>query len=401
MRLLVVMADCPFPLRAGSAIICLNNIRELSGRHIISLVCRSKDCVEGKLALAGFASEIVCVNTKQVSSVKKIFFYAFSLILGIPVAVIMNRSPAMRRQVKAMTESGNFDAILLYDLSAIQYCPPSTYNKIVINIEDPQSIRLERMRKLSIWSLREKIKLFLHEKMFRRYERNVLPKMAKVLLLSESDVLDLRSKEGYGNVGYAPYGVGQNAQGEILTLEARTSGMIVFSGNMFHPPNVDGILFFLEKIYSFVLLGYPLATLWIVGATPDIRIHRAAAKFRSRVVITGKVEDISEYLRRAVVSICPVRLKIGVQTKILEALSWGTPVVTTSEGNSGIGGISGRELWVEDEPNDFANRVVALLHGDDWKRFSEGGRIIAEHFSWERSAAVVEKHLEYIHKECS
>jgi glycosyltransferase involved in cell wall biosynthesis len=106
---------------------------------------------------------------------------------------------------------------------------------------------------------------------------------------------------------------------------------------------------------------------------------------------------MQEYLRRAKVSICPVRLKIGVQTKILEALSWGTPVVTTSAGNSGIGGCSGSELWVEDEPNIFASRVVSLLRGEGWNQLSEKGRKLAENgFSWERSAMAIEQHIRRI-----
>ena len=116
--------------------------------------------------------------------------------------------------------------------------------------------------------------------------------------------------------------------------------------------------------------------------------------FGEHVVITGRVNDMSEYLQRAKVSICPVRLKIGVQTKILEALSWGTPVVTTSAGNSGIGGCSGSELWVEDELNLFASRVVSLLRGENWQRFSEEGRkLVDERFSWERSAMELEQHI--------
>jgi glycosyltransferase involved in cell wall biosynthesis len=88
-----------------------------------------------------------------------------------------------------------------------------------------------------------------------------------------------------------------------------------------------------------------------------------AGSLGEHVVITGKVDDVSEYLRQAVVSICPVRLKVGVQTKILEALTFGTPVVTTSAGNSGIAGRSGEEMWVEDDPRNFAFRVVSLLRG--------------------------------------
>jgi glycosyltransferase involved in cell wall biosynthesis len=140
-----------------------------------------------------------------------------------------------------------------------------------------------------------------------------------------------------------------------------------------------------------VLSDAPQACLWIVGADPDDRIWAAAHPFGERVRITGKVPEITDFLRRAVLSICPIRLKVGMQTKILEALSFGTPVVTTPEGNWGTQGVSGEHLWVESDPQAFARRIADLLRGDDWDRLSAKGRsFVAEHFSWDASTLQLE-----------
>src|ERR1019366_4397010 len=106
---------------------------------------------------------------------------------------------------------------------------------------------------------------------------------------------------------------------EVLDQASRVRGMIVISGNMYHPPNVDGILFFLREVFPLVLSRYPEAVLYIVGALPDYRLVNAAHSFGQNVVITGKGPEVSSYLRKAIVAVCPVRLAIGVQTKILEA----------------------------------------------------------------------------------
>jgi glycosyltransferase involved in cell wall biosynthesis len=173
--------------------------------------------------------------------------------------------------------------------------------------------------------------------------------------------------------------------------------MILVSGNMYHLPNVDGVLYLLGEVLPHVLRRVPTARLFIVGSDPDERIRKAATRFEDRVVVTGRVPDVSEYLRRAVVSVCPVLLKIGVQTKVLEALAAGTPVVTTSAGNSGIAGVSGRDLWVEDEPEGFADRVVGLLRGDLWDSFSRDGlTVVSDRFSWQRSARQLESLIESV-----
>jgi glycosyltransferase involved in cell wall biosynthesis len=216
-------------------------------------------------------------------------------------------------------------------------------------------------------------------------------------ILVHDDSTDLRNQLNCSNIGYIPYGIDTHPSDKIIQVKQRTEGMIIFSGNMHHPPNVDGAMFFLQQILPLVLKTYPNAKLWIVGASPDEKIREEARAFGDHVIIPGKVADLSEYIRQAMVSVCPVNLKIGVQTKILEALAWGTPVVTTSAGNSGICGSSGQDLWVEDNPKIFAERVVSLLKVENWEKISGSGRDLAyRKFSWPRSAAILEHLLEKI-----
>jgi polysaccharide biosynthesis protein PslH len=392
MRLLVVMPSYPFSPRAGIAIVAYNNIKELSKKHSIYFICF--DVAEELKDFAEFTEHTEFVRPKFIPVFIQLVCYVFYALLRIPFLPATCMSHDMRRRVKELMKREKFDAILLYNLMAIQYCPPSSYKKVIVNVEDPQSIKTDRMNRLPLWSLWQKAALFVRARLAAQFEKRYLPKIAKVLMLSEADMRDLQEQGGYDNIGCVSYGVDKRSIEEIVGYEERTEGMIIFSGSMFHPPNIDGALFFLQRIFSLVLQEYSTAILWIVGAEPDMRIRDAAACFGEHVVITGRVKDMSEYLRRAKVSICPVRLKIGVQTKILEALSWGTPVVTTSAGNSGIEGCSGRELWVEDEPNIFASRVVALLRGEGWHRLSEEGRkLVEERFSWERSAKELEEHI--------
>lgn len=392
MRLLVAMTSYPFPPRVGSAIVAYHNIKELSKKHSVYFVCR--DIAKEPGDFAEFVEKIEFISPPKIPKFVQLLRCFFYMLLGIPVFITEGMSCDMQKRVRQLVEHDKFDAILLYEIAAIQYFPPTCYTKMIVNIEDPPSIKLHRMKGLSVCSLWKQAKLFIHAKLTERYENRVLFRIAKVLVLSQEDAKDMRQKGGYANIGHMPYGVKKQPVEKIVSYDGRTEGMIVFSGSMFHPPNIDGALFFLQDIFPLVLKEYTTAIFWIVGANPDTRIQHAAARFGDHVVITGRVNDISEYLQRAKVSVCPVRLKIGVQTKILEALSWGTPIVTTIAGNSGIGGRSGSELWVEDEPNIFAGRVVALLRGEGWRQLSEEGKKLMENrFSWERSAMELEQHI--------
>lgn len=383
------MSSYPFPPRTGSAIVAYNCLKYLSRRHLIDLVCLKTG--EELPEPAEFVERVELINKK--TDRLKWMFYISCFLLGRPPSVVVCASTPMKEKVKSAINSGNYDAILLFEMNAIQYCPFSSFHELIVNIEDPQSIKLSRMAELPIWSLLQRAKMIVFARLAAIYENRVLHDVARVLLLSKADILDMSKDGAYKNLAHAPYGVDQRNSTEILTYQDRERA-VIFSGSMYHPPNIDGALFLLLDVFPLILRMCPSAVLWIVGADPDSRIYEAAKKFGRQVVITGKVDDVSMYIKRATVSICPVRLKIGVQTKILEALSWGTPVVTTTTGNSGVAGVSGVHLWAEDDAYTLAKRVCSLLQGHNWDQMSAGGRrFVAENFSWEVSAAHLERYI--------
>jgi len=392
MRLLIVLADYPIPMRTGSAIVACSSIRGLQARHQIDIICPLSS--DGNNEFGRIQNQIEFVARRKVSRLIGWIRSLFYMLKGVPPAISTYASRAMNESVRNKLKDNEFDAILLFEMSAMQYCPSSWLNKVAVNIEDPQSIRLNRLAQLPIWSLWRKLKLLIQTQVMAHYENRILHKAGQVFLLSKNDARDFCKQFGYKNIACLPYGVEQRDSLQVLGYQGRERA-IVFSGNMFHAPNVDGGLFLLTDIFPLILRSYPSAVLWIVGADPDARLCAEAEKFGKSVVVTGRVDDVSNYIKRATVSICPVRLKIGVQTKILESLSWGTPVVTTSAGNSGIGGINGKHLWVEDESAMLAQRVCELLRGQNWEKLSIDGRqLVIENFSWESSANQLERHLE-------
>lgn len=386
--MLVITAEYPFPPRYGSSIVAYHQLRELSSRHSIYLLCGSSQAVGH--AQPNFLSAVEVVPRAPLPRPVQ----WLRVLKGATPSVARADSPAMQARVAELTAMQNFDAVLVYELVTVQYCSARILPKTLAHLEDPQSIRMRRMSELPLWSPLRRLVLSLHAAIIRRYEATLLSRLGRVLLLSAADMQDLIAEQGLANVAKVSYGIDVPRSEDVLPLHKRTQNMIVFSGNMFHPPNVDGACFFLERIFPLVLRMHATAELWIVGADPDPRIRTAAALFGERVTITGRVADVAAFVRRACVSVCPVRLKIGVQTKVLEALSWGTPVVVTSAGNSGVQAASGEELWVADEPGQFAAHVVSLLRGEQWLQLSQAGRrLVAQRFSWQQSAAELEEQL--------
>ena len=155
---------------------------------------------------------------------------------------------------------------------------------------------------------------------------------------------------------------------------------LVFVGVFSHEPNVDAVLHFHRAIWPKITSSVPGVRCTIVGGNPpgDILTLRG-----DNVEVTGHVPDTLPYLLRSWVSIAPLRFGAGMKGKIGEAMAAGVPVVTTPVGAQGLKASIGSDLFVEEDAEGFARRVVQLL-GDAPLRSRVGaaGRAFIEnHYS--------------------
>ncbi len=398
MKVLIALSSYPFSSKTSTTLVATQNILELTKKHDIHLICFQEETqTEDNQIEVKSTNFVLRERYTKLFALWRVFW---GLIIGNPVLATLYESPLMRKKINELDQAEHFDVILLYGFEFLLNCPQSMFSKLIAIIEDPLMLKAMRLKELSGMSLKERYHLFVAWLGVHRLEKKMFPMAKRVVLFSKADIEDCKNKYGYNNLYFVPYGVSAKTPREILGINRRKRGMIIISGNMYHFPNVHGVLFFLREVFPIVLKGYPDSVLWVVGSEPHEKIKIAALSFGARVVITGRVPDVSVYIKEAMVSVCPVRLKIGVQTKVLESLTCGTPVVTTSEGNSGVCGVPGRDLWVEDSPGMLAKRIVGLLRGEDWAFFSENGlRFVQDHFSWAASASEIDSCFQEIKQE--
>jgi polysaccharide biosynthesis protein PslH len=141
---------------------------------------------------------------------------------------------------------------------------------------------------------------------------------------------------------------------------------VVFTGKMDYRPNVDAVLWFGHTIWPRIHAERPDAVLYIVGKSPHPRL--AALSKSPGVVITGYVPDILPYFGGADVYVVPMRIGGGTRLKILEAMSAGLALVTTTLGIEGIQAVAGEHALIADEPAAFAAAVLELLDHEPKRR---------------------------------
>ena len=384
MKILFLSHLVPWPTNTGGKQLLYNLIKGLSVSHDVSMICFRHPDYSGDGGLSGFCRSLMILDIPRT---RKVLLNAIAgLFRFVPLAISLYASRKHSATIREHLERELHD-VVISRIEMAQFIPTSYKGPKILLMEDPEQLKYTRMDKRS-WKLHQWIFRWFESRRLSSYERRESSRFDRVTLISTEDVQDNRSLIPGAHLACIPYGT--DPEWFSPSKEAkRVDPMIVMTGNMYHPPNAAGAIYFCKEIYPLVKKQIPDASFWIVGANPGPEVLQWGQT--EGITVTGAVPEIRDYLRMARVSICPISLKIGVQTKVLEAMACGTPVVTTSAGNAGIQAASGNGLYIADSPSDFANRVVSLLKGEHWDEMScRARRFVLDHFSWVNSVRKME-----------
>jgi polysaccharide biosynthesis protein PslH len=144
---------------------------------------------------------------------------------------------------------------------------------------------------------------------------------------------------------------------------------ILFVGNFAYEPNIDAALYFSRQIFPLILKDVPDAKLFLVGNAPPPEICSLTSS--KQIEVTGRVASLIPFYKHADVVICPLRIGGGVKVKVLEALSFGKAIVSTSVGTQGLDLLTHKAIAIADDPTDFAENVVRLLVQPEERQIQE------------------------------
>ena len=136
---------------------------------------------------------------------------------------------------------------------------------------------------------------------------------------------------------------------------------LCFVGSFRHPPNADGVQWFVAEVLPLVLRALPDLRLRIVGADPPDSVRALAS---ANVEVLGWVADLDALFEQVRLSVAPLRYGAGFKGKVATSLACGLPVVGTTIALEGTGLAPGDGVAVADAAAAFADEVVRL-HEDE------------------------------------
>lgn len=137
---------------------------------------------------------------------------------------------------------------------------------------------------------------------------------------------------------------------------------VIFVGKMSYEPNIVAVTFFANKIFPSLKERFPSLEFSIVGANPDERVKKLNSI--EGVNVTGFVDSVEPYFQSATVVVAPMLTGAGIQNKIIQAMSYGCCVATSSIGAEGLE-ISNGEIAIFDHEQTWIDGMLALLNDID------------------------------------
>jgi glycosyltransferase involved in cell wall biosynthesis len=215
-----------------------------------------------------------------------------------------------------------------------------------------------------------------------RYARRYMPQYDLVVTVSDRDA-ELAAPFFNGPITVVPNGTDVHDE----PLPDRGTRTVLFTGTMSHPPNREGLHWFVENVWPSLRRQHPDLRLQIVGRQPQRDILDLASD-RLGIDVTGEVATMLPYYEQAAVVIAPVFSGGGTRLKILDALAVGRAVVATTVAAEGLDVLDGRDLLIRDAPATFAAAVGQLL--DNSARRQEmaaaGWRVVRDRYDWRNLA---------------
>jgi polysaccharide biosynthesis protein PslH len=144
-------------------------------------------------------------------------------------------------------------------------------------------------------------------------------------------------------------------------------------GAMDWGPNIEGIQWFLHKIWMRVHEEFPNLKLYLAGRNMPMDEMPQLPN----VVYLGEVDDAIEFIHSKKIMIVPLLSAGGIRVKIIEGLAMEKAVISTSLGAEGIECTHQKNILLADTPSQWIDAITELV--SDPKRIDELGQAGREH----------------------
>ena len=208
------------------------------------------------------------------------------------------------------------------------------------------------------------------------YEREHLNDYDGVVCITANDEQQMREMGCRKPMMAMPFGVMPES---IVGVDEEPDSLFHI-GSMDWMPNLEGVKWFLKQVWPKVHERMPHLTLYLAGRKMPEELLRLEME---GVRVLGEVPDATYFITSKQINVVPLLSGSGIRVKIIEAMSAGKAVVTTTMGAEGIGCTDGKDVLIANTPEQFVEQLQRCVDNPDFRKQigCNAARLIAEQYS--------------------
>jgi glycosyltransferase involved in cell wall biosynthesis len=396
MKILMISSYLPYPLFSGGQVRLYNLIKELSGRHDITLICekRSYQTDDDVAQVKKICKDVIYISRKKQWSFANIIKAGFSprsfLVTG-------HTNAEFEQKICETLKKNKFDLIHVETYYVIRNL--LDVRRKIYNVRSVPVVLCEHNIEYKVYEkYKDRAPLFLRPLLkidinkIRKEEEFYWKKADALVAVSREDQAVMK-KAGCDS-SLVSNGV-NTEQFAFTNYEKRSAAFknekrILYLGDFTWIQNRDAVTFIIKEIFPEIqkelrTRNHELRVrLWIVGR----KIPEAIRSLTNDPDIMFDEESsglpTENIFQNASVLLAPIRIGGGTSYKILEAMSCGTPVVTMQMSADAISAADGQDIMVGNNSKQLAEKSLVLLTNDIlYKTIAKNGRALVEkNYTW-------------------
>ena len=271
-------------------------------------------------------------------------------------------SPDFDMRLSHLLKGQKFDVIHLESLFMTPYiasCRRNSHAKIVLRSHNLEFIIWERMAAGAKGMAKRAYLKYLSRKL-REYELSVIDEVDGIASISPEDKTKYQDLGGDKPMTTIPFGIDINNYPLNNSVEPEIS--LFHLGSLDWTPNLEGVLWFLDEVWSKLSKKFPSLKLYLAGRNIPNDILPTQTK---NIEIVGEVDDAQEFMRSKAIMIVPLLSASGIRVKIIEGMALGKAIVSTKIGAEGLDVVQGEHIMLAETGQECADAISQLINNPE------------------------------------
>lgn len=381
MKLLLVFPFVPYPPTDGGRIGFWNPIKYLSRRHDVHVAFLAEEKDREHWA----ALQTQCASVQALFRVRPAGLLPIvrSVVGDPPGSARMFWDPRFAMVLQKTIQEQNIDLVEFHHLHTAAYRDVAGSLPTVLREHNVEHVIWERHARYA--PLVERVGARWLAPRIRGYEADMASKFDRCVVVSQADAVHLKRVSPTARIEMIPSGVDtEYFAPDSEAPEGPDEMKMVYVGAFQWAPRQHNLRVILEQIMPRIRARVPDARLWVVGQGIPAHLERLAAATPG-VTLTGAVPDVRPYIRGASLMLNYVESGGGIALKVLEAFAMRKAVLSNSVGCEGIGAEHGRDVFLAEGVDNFAEAAALLLRNPGLReRLSNAGHeLVLRTYAWE------------------